>query len=66
MSSKPEWAQYKAQDADGSWFWWERKPVADAREAGWMHGPGRDGRIACGREGSLPNPAWEQTLERVQ
>lgn len=64
MSSKPEWAQYKAQDADGSWFWWERKPMAENGQ--WMHGSGREGRLACGPEGSPPNPAWEQTLERVQ
>lgn len=63
MSSKPEWAQYKAQDADGSWFWWERKPMASYGE--WMHGIGREGRLAPAGE-DAPSPAWEQTLERVQ
>lgn len=25
----PEWAQYLAQDSDGSWYWYEQKPEHD-------------------------------------
>ena len=27
--SAPEWAKYKAQDKDGSWFWYAKKPYID-------------------------------------
>lgn len=48
----PDWAQYLAQDSDGSWFWYERAPRA--RLASWVDG---------GRTAPAQVSAWEKTLE---
>lgn len=58
----PEWANYKAQDADGTWCWCSANPVAMTV------------RWVCGQEGNStwkrdklatdtnPNPDWRDTL----
>lgn len=61
----PDWAMWLAQDADGSWAWYQRKPVQLRGDHGgglwdirqYLHewlGAGRD----------KPNPEWKATLER--
>lgn len=55
-----DWARWKAQDADGAIWLFEQEPLE--HERGWYENEvGRRLRIGQGE----PNPAWRETLERV-
>jgi len=56
----PPWANYKAQDSCGDWFWYEKEPHPGHRS--WVPRAGsRYGLNKCDK----PNPwGWENTLEQ--
>ena len=58
----PDWAGYRAQDADGTWCFYQYKPVA--RSTHWVrkNGRGESWVVAHG----MPNPDWLATCERVR
>lgn len=57
--SLPDWVQWLAQDADGTWWGYEAEPLQ--RDGGWYENEvGRYVRLAQGD----PNPRWQQTLSR--
>ncbi len=57
----PEWAEFLAQDADGSWWAYEAHP--NQQDAGWYENEvGRIQRLAKGP----PNPQWERALIRLK
>ena len=53
----PEWVAYVAQDGDGDWFGWEKKPKKNMGENRWSGG-GEFIHIASGHE----NDTWFETL----
>lgn len=55
----PEWAKWKAQDADGEWCWFENKPVKSSSKRMWLPRLGMTGRISPKGD---PNPRWRHTL----
>ena len=60
VSVLPRWAQWLAQDADGSWWAYEIEPLQYHR--GWYENEvGRRLRIADGE----PNEEWSATLRRL-
>lgn len=59
-SKAPNWAQYAAQDADGVWYWYERKPGVHPGSFAW-HVNGWSSYERCGGE---PNPEFKKTLQR--
>jgi hypothetical protein len=66
-SSKPFWdsapedALFLAQDLDGLWDWYTKKPCADDGLASWVNAA--DGSSVEATE-FTPNPLWKTTLER--
>lgn len=56
----PEWASYRAQDADGYWCWYEQKPV-DVDAEWQMRG---EGRVALALPESQAVAGWRLTLEK--
>jgi hypothetical protein len=52
----PEWATYFAMDADGTWFWYERKPARF--DIAWL--PRGDFRFDTAGH----SPGWKQSLEQ--
>lgn len=55
----PEWAKYKAQDADGRWYWYQIKPIVSSGSLrAWL----RDGGEAVLYDSDEPNPSWRDTL----
>lgn len=56
----PGWVTYIAQDGDGDWFGWEKKPVKNHNNHRWDDG-GEMIHIANGHE----NPLWWKTLKEV-
>ena len=57
----PDWAEWLAQDSNGCWWWYDKKP----EPAGSMFldfNGGEGAQIAKGE--CEPNPDWLQTLER--
>ena len=53
----PEWANYLAQEYDGSWFWFELKPTADYQLETWIALEGR-----CNQ--AFKKQEWASTLEQ--
>lgn len=54
----PEWAQYLALDADGVWYWYEKKPFKlDDMTDGWYS---RYGRV----EQASSFAPWRKSLEQ--
>jgi hypothetical protein len=55
----PEWAKYKAQDADGNWYWYSHRP----RQGGFMWEK-TDDCEQCEREslGTFSVSNWRDTL----
>ena len=51
----PDWAQWKAQDANGTWCWYETKPIP--MKTCW-HGSAWGADSMC----ADPNPDWRDTL----
>lgn len=60
-SDSPAWATYLAEDANGIWVFFEKKPYAEVKCGMWVE-PSPQGRFADGG-GYLSNPEWESTLE---
>lgn len=61
----PDWAKWLAQDANGSWGWYQRKPVqlrADHGAGVWDIRQIHHEWLGAGF-GKL-NPDWQSTLER--
>jgi hypothetical protein len=56
----PEWVMYIAQDHDGDWFGWEKKPEKNHVNNRWFNG-GEMTHIASGHE----NSTWWKTLRKV-
>ena len=54
----PEWAQYVAEDSDGSWWWHQFKPTMGRLARGWFNA----GRHQEARPVTAPND-WRNTLE---
>ena len=50
----PEWANYVAQDADGTWWWYEKEPSLG--EWGWVTSRGVAEEATCSEE-------WDKSLE---
>jgi uncharacterized iron-regulated membrane protein len=53
----PEWANYRARDADGSWYWFEFEPYRSSNC--WMRQKGRT--AIC--DASINDP-WTSTMEK--
>lgn len=51
----PEWANFLAQDDDGTWYWYELEPSRG--NDGWIIGSYRGGKYEKVPQG------WEATLE---
>lgn len=58
----PEWATWKAQDADGTWCWYSAKP--DAKTVRWVCSQARDSTWKRDKlaTDTNPNPDWRDTL----
>lgn len=52
----PEWANYLAMDADGTWNWFEEIPYASDYFNEWRGSRGRTERAA-------KSASWDETLE---
>jgi len=58
-SEAPDWAQWRCQDSDGEWIWYEFAPISAAEV--WRLGVvGRFQNAGLGE----PNPDWRLTLEK--
>ena len=56
----PDWAEWLAQDADGTWWAYEAHP--NQQHNGWYENEvGRIQRLGKGQ----PNDAWEESLIRL-
>lgn len=56
----PDWARFRAQDQDGSWYWYEKRPVKDVDFWRWD----RRTESRCGfSNNGAPNADWQHTLE---
>lgn len=58
-SKAPDWAQFVAQDADGSWHWYQDAPGNAVFENQWAVDTGRHQRL-----GAEPVATWKVTLQR--
>ena len=56
-NAAPEWATYAAQDSDGTWHWYEKKPHSRIEEGIW-YAYGRHKPCAFQR------PTWAKTVHR--
>ena len=56
-SEAPPWAKWRAQDEDGSWFWYSEKPIEkeDMFDSG--------GKILLCKWSS-DNPNWKTTMQK--
>lgn len=58
--SIPDWAQWLAQDADGSWWVYEAEP--HQHSTGWYENEvGRCWKL----EQTDANPSWQESLEKI-
>ena len=57
----PDWANYLAQDGDGSWYWYEHPIYAREDYDAWYEQHGFDGRIDDAGEDAERNPDWRNT-----
>jgi hypothetical protein len=53
----PEWANYMAMDADGTWWWFQAAPRLDEEESIWGTSGGQSGVAMVQHED------WKETLE---
>lgn len=61
LQSLPDWVNWLAQDADGTWWGFEIEP--NQSHHGWYENElGRYLKIYC----DAPNPAWEKSLVRAK
>ena len=56
----PQWANWKAQNVDGSWYYFEHKP--ERIENGWMEC--EDCKMLFSHR-ARPNGQWNTTLQEV-
>lgn len=56
----PEWANWIAQDANGSWWYFEHEPSASG--GCWYGGVGKVRFV----HKDAPNPNWRDTLRRLR
>ena len=56
----PEWANWLAQDEDGEWVWFDKKPEAGALN--WVAELGQE-HYKHAKDGTY-NPSWRATLEK--
>ncbi|WP_016759669.1 hypothetical protein [Leptospira weilii] len=54
--NSPDWANYRAKDKSGDWFWFEEMPIPDQEI--WTHNEGRFKEI------ELVHQDWEKSLEK--
>ena len=59
----PDWANYLAQDGDGSWYWYEYPIYAHEDYDAWYEQKGFNGRIAGAGEAAERNPEWRSTVQ---
>lgn len=57
----PDWANWLAQDGDGSWYWYEQPIYAHEDDDAWYEQKGFDGRIDDAGEDAERNPDWRNT-----
>ena len=57
----PDWANYLAQDGDGSWYWYEHPIYAREGYDAWYEQPGFGGRIDDAGVAAERNPDWHNT-----
>ena len=57
FAGAPEWAKYKAQDADGDWYWYKNRP--EQTDGIWM---AEDGLHDRELRTHIINPNWRETL----
>lgn len=57
--SAPEWAQWRTQNADGCWLWWEEMPIKGKSQ--WVDGL-HEGTISFGGVSPVIGD-WSDTLE---
>ncbi len=58
----PAWAEYKAQDADGAWCWFDARPVAMSNKWVCQQGVDRTWQFVAPCADHTPNPNWRDTL----
>ena len=57
----PDWANYLAQDGDGSWYWYEHPIYAREDYDAWYEQHGFGGRIDDAGVAAERNPDWRNT-----
>jgi hypothetical protein len=57
----PDWANWLAQDGDGSWYWYEYPIYAREADDTWYEQKWCDGRIEDAGEDAERNPDWRNT-----
>lgn len=55
----PDWAMYLARDEDGTWGWYEEKPLPDNLLGAWEAESKRWLDVPV-----IPEPEWDCTLEK--
>lgn len=62
-SEAPDWAMWRAQDEDGEWWWYERKPhPSEDKNKQWLEGSINGLMIRALNDDVNPN--WRNTLEK--
>lgn len=56
----PEWANWLAQDRDGSWFWYTTKPRQILQHGIWINSTG----TKHGKQDATVIATWTSTLEK--
>lgn len=59
----PDWANYLAQDGDGSWYWYEHPIYAREDYDAWYEQHGFGGRIDDAGVAAERNPDWRNTRQ---
>ena len=59
----PDWANYLAQDGDGSWYWYECPIYVPEYNETWCEQVGFDGRVLKIGESAECNPDWRNTRQ---
>lgn len=64
-SDAPPWANWRAQDKDGSWFWYKVEPFPGKKLAWWgLDTTGNKTQIAKNKTDNSENPKWRDTLQK--
>lgn len=62
VKDKPKWANFMAQDEDGTWWWFENEPKRQYANSGFWSV--KSGLFEEAKD--TENPAWELTLEEIK